>query len=275
MVKEPITLDQLFLCRTQLSPLVTAPDEFLEDLFRFFQADNLARFGRLNRKRSCLHCVIVSPKDKSPASNENSPLMQPEAINVAPCSSELEPVATFSLELSGVLRHYNLADLAKLQSHLLCAFALFRRFNPSTRVLAIQFDLAAVYVALPRIRDSFCPLSPHRDEELSSPAANAAMPLIRTPCKSLSKRDVIDLIRLDLTHTHFTMAESQFSSSSTDASPVSAQMAAIKCMVDEHETITTSPGSPRLFGLRSTAFGRWTTLCQWLRGSPLISQLSV
>eukprot|EP00808_Paulinella_micropora_P013990 g55971.t1 len=161
-------MDQLFLCRDYLRPLITqslnkncnslwvecpvltyqrmwkeivecpafaispATSASLRDEFiDLYKSHDLERFGRLNRKRSKIHSAIVFPKEKSPIRLVCNQKRSPWRNVLRNLSRVLQFII---LQLDGVLLHFNLPDLSKLRYHLNRATTRFRDFDNNSRI---------------------------------------------------------------------------------------------------------------------------------------------
>eukprot|EP00808_Paulinella_micropora_P010842 g48740.t1 len=161
-----VTMDQLFLCRDYLRPLVTQSLDkngnslWVECPVLTYQTNvegsgELScvrevpeQFGRLNRKRSKIHCVIVFPKDKSQIEKTRLVCNQKRSPwrNVL---RNLSRVLQFIiLQLDGVLLHFNLPDLSKLRHHLTRATTRLRDFSSNSRVSVFQTDVKQMFIWL-------------------------------------------------------------------------------------------------------------------------------
>eukprot|EP00808_Paulinella_micropora_P027043 g50264.t1 len=122
----------------------TLRDEFIS----LYNLHCLEQFGRLNRKRSKIHCAIIFPKDKSPIEKTRFVCNQKRSPwrNVLRNLSRI--LQFINLKLDGVLLHFNLPDLSKLQLHLTRATTRFRDFNNNSRVSVFQFDIKQMFTWL-------------------------------------------------------------------------------------------------------------------------------
>eukprot|EP00808_Paulinella_micropora_P015160 g59585.t1 len=119
-----------------------------EKFIRLYKADNFEQFGRLNRRRSKIHCASVFPKDKSQYEKTLLVYNQKHSPwrNVLRNLSRVLQFIIFRPDC--VLLHFNLHDLSKLKHHLTRAATHFRNFDGKSRVSAFQFDLKQMFIWL-------------------------------------------------------------------------------------------------------------------------------
>eukprot|EP00808_Paulinella_micropora_P002022 g43522.t1 len=255
-------------------------DEFI-NLYKY---QGLQQFGRINRKRSKIHSAIVFPKDKSPIEKTRLVCNQKRSPwrNVL---RNLSRVLQFIiLQLDDVLLHFNFPDLSKLRHHLTRATTRFRDINANNRISIFQFDVKQMFTWLSHqsvIQSVLFALTAMKIYTRESKRSATYCDAFQVSKQAwigkdnklrfeigwkrgdatedfyfFSFEDIARIVRLDLTHTYFSMGDSVFTQ--LHGCPIggylSAQLAVIKCMVDEHIAINTRV--PRL--LRPAIYGiRW------------------
>eukprot|EP00808_Paulinella_micropora_P023649 g17640.t1 len=300
-----VTMDQVFLCRDHLRPLVTqtldkngnslwvecpvltyqrmwkevvdcpaftrSPSSstvLREEFIRLYRVHKFSQFGRLNRKRSKIHSAIVFPKDKSPYEKTRLVCNQKRSPwrNVL---RNLSRVLQFIiLQLDKVLLHFNLHDLSKLQDRLTRAANSFRAFDSNSSVSVFQFDVKQMFTWLSHesviksVLFALTAMKMFTRENKRSTTYRDAFQVSKLAWMNTDNKlkfevgwktgnatddfyfftfdDITRIVRLDLKNIFFSMGDSVFVQ--LHGCPIggylSAQLAVIKCMVDEHIAIS-------------------------------------
>eukprot|EP00808_Paulinella_micropora_P003722 g5337.t1 len=263
------------------TPCDRKPEDLLDEYFQLYISRNLKRFGKLTQKLARLYSALIFPKDKAPI--EKSRLVcnrrRPPWRYVL---RNLGHILTFVvLEFSKHCMNFNLNDLPKVQELLHRAMARFRAQDGTAHLFAYQCDvkqmftwlskqsvLQSVMFALRFIqtygRSDGRSCSRVEAFQVSKKPWSVAgrAPKHRVGNKTSTARDdfyfftfqyVIALVQLDLDHAHFTMGNGVFMQlhGCPIGGYVSAQLAVLKCMVDEHTNLTVYIPRP----LRKSFFG--------------------
>eukprot|EP00808_Paulinella_micropora_P006436 g20578.t1 len=262
-------------------PCNRKPEDILDEYFQLYISRNLKRFGKLARKLTRLHSALIFPKDKSPIEKSRLVCNQKRSPWRYVLRNLGRILIFVVLECSKHCVNFNLSDLSKVQELLHRAMARFRAQDGTAHLFAYQFDVKQMFTWLSKqsvlqsVMFALRFIQTYGRSDGRSCRRVEAFQVSRKPWSvaggapkhqvgyktSTAKdnfyfftfQDVIALVQLDLDHAHFAMGNGVFMQ--LHVCPIggyiSAQLAVLKCMVDEHTNLTAYIPRP----LRKSFFG--------------------